>query len=392
MEMICARTRVITVEQPSALFRRIVVAGADLNAASPELVGLPEATVSVEAAVATSRERVRRTRPLAPATPQAPAVLGAPPGTCGLHGDCLGCRPRRDAYIKLLVPPPGRGPVDLDLSDGFREAFFARPESERGWMRTYTVRAAGLVLLDGALVPSLTLDVALHGQPGDPDEGPGLRWSRTVRPGDEVNVVVPGRQDPAWSAWKHTGARQVLAVGDETAAPALVSVAEELADPFGDFTGVADIVFELPAGGELADLLPRRMALPEPWVPASSGVAGTSTPGLLLHHPSEGRIRVHVGTRAEGAPQGSWAGARVAALLGLGEDPTAAQPVPPPEGEQREWTVAEGAEADPAGRYVFLAGESAMVRGLRRLCVNEAQVPKRQVSFMGYWRQGQAES
>ena len=42
--------------------------------------------------------------------------------------------------------------------------------------------------------------------------------------------------------------------------------------------------------------------------------------------------------------------------------------------------------------YVFLAGESAMVRALRRLSVGPGGVPKKHVSFMGYWREGQAES
>ena len=41
--------------------------------------------------------------------------------------------------------------------------------------------------------------------------------------------------------------------------------------------------------------------------------------------------------------------------------------------------------------YVFLAGESAMVRALRRLSVGPGGVPKKHVSFMGYWRQGRAE-
>ena len=47
--------------------------------------------------------------------------------------------------------------------------------------------------------------------------------------------------------------------------------------------------------------------------------------------------------------------------------------------------------ADRPDTYVFLAGESAMVRALRRLAVGEGEIPKRNISFMGYWRQGQAE-
>ena len=60
---------------------------------------------------------------------------------------------------------------------------------------------------------------------------------------------------PAWSGWRQTGAHRVLAVGDETAVPALVSVAEELADPFGGFDGEADLVLELPHDGQAADLI-----------------------------------------------------------------------------------------------------------------------------------------
>jgi NADPH-dependent ferric siderophore reductase len=41
----------------------------------------------------------------------------------------------------------------------------------------------------------------------------------------------------------------------------------------------------------------------------------------------------------------------------------------------------------PPGRgYAFLAGESAMVTGLRRLLVTERALPKEDVAFCGYWR------
>ncbi|MFW6187088.1 MAG: SIP domain-containing protein, partial [Actinomycetota bacterium] len=58
--------------------------------------------------------------------------------------------------------------------------------------------------------------------------------------------------------------------------------------------------------------------------------------------------------------------------------------------EPRAWSVAAPARTDVP--YVFLAGESGTVKALRRLCVDAAGIPKDHVSFMGYWRQGQAES
>ena len=346
--MIVAHTRVVSVEQPCRGFRRIVLAGPDLEAASGDLLGL------------------------------------LPPGVPDLHALYRGARPRRDAYVKLLIPPPGGTSADPDLSAGFRAGFLAIPEEERGWMRTYTVRSAGLVRLDGRQVPSLTVDVVLHGDPddpADPHQGPGLRWARAVQAGDAVNVLVPSAEAPAWSGWRQTGAHRVLAVGDETAVPALVSVAEELADPFGGFDGEADLVLELPHDGQAADLIAERLAVPEPWDWRA-----------VTELADRGRVRLHVGRRAPGAPSGSWAHARLAALLGVDPDDAGGPVAPPAASVEREWTVAALEADERPEASVFLAGESAMVRALRRLSVGPGGVPKKHVSFMGYWREGQAES
>ncbi len=40
--------------------------------------------------------------------------------------------------------------------------------------------------------------------------------------------------------------------------------------------------------------------------------------------------------------------------------------------------------------YAWIAGESALVTGLRRVLVTELGVDRRQVAFMGYWRRGVA--
>ena len=45
---------------------------------------------------------------------------------------------------------------------------------------------------------------------------------------------------------------------------------------------------------------------------------------------------------------------------------------------------------DLDGLYAWIAGESKVVTGLRRLLVNELGVDRRQVAFMGYWRRGVA--
>ena len=79
-------------------------------------------------------------------------------------------------------------------------------------------------------------------------------------------------------------------------------------------------------------------------------------------------------------------------LLGVDPDDAGGPVAPPAASVEREWTVAALEADERPEAYVFLAGESAMVRALRRLSVGPGGVPKKHVSFMGYWRQGQAES
>ena len=40
--------------------------------------------------------------------------------------------------------------------------------------------------------------------------------------------------------------------------------------------------------------------------------------------------------------------------------------------------------------YAWIAGESGVVTGLRRVLVKDLGVDRRQVAFMGYWRRGVA--
>jgi len=41
--------------------------------------------------------------------------------------------------------------------------------------------------------------------------------------------------------------------------------------------------------------------------------------------------------------------------------------------------------------YAWLAGESAMIKSLRRFLVTETGIDRKRVAFMGYWRLGKAE-
>ena len=261
----------------------------------------------------------------------------------------------RDCYIKLIVPPPGGGGVIPD-ADGIRD-WLALPEAERGWMRTYTVRRADTVELDGEAVPALTVDMVVH--PGD-EEGPGSAWARTVGPGEIVHLAGPGRGHAPWAAWAPGQAARIVCAGDETAAPALLAIADELAEEQGA-AGAAvrrevRIVIEVPTPGDAAAL-------------------AHGAPDFVTVIPRAGDPGVAVARHLAG-------------VLDLGDEcvQTVLGGRRPAE---REWQPATAVSAgDP---YVFLAGEASLVRAMRRLAVDAAGIPKEAVAFMGYWRRGAAE-
>jgi NADPH-dependent ferric siderophore reductase len=134
--------------------------------------------------------------PLAGTAVYALEVVSAQPLTPGMRrleltGPTLGeldHRPGQD--LMLRIPTPGA----------------ARPANRR-----YTIRA-----LD-ALQPLLTIDAVIHG------EGPGSRWFATAQPGDRIDAIGPrGTIVPV------TGVDWHLFVGDESALPAMLVMAESL--------------------------------------------------------------------------------------------------------------------------------------------------------------------
>lgn len=256
----------------------------------------------------------------------------------------------RDAYVKVIVPPPGGGGEIPDA--GAIRDWLALPEKDRGWMRTYTVRRADTVELDGEKVPALTVDMVVH--PGG-DEGPGSAWARSARPGDTVHVVGPGRGHAPWAAWAPGRAGRVVCAGDETAAPALLAIADELA--VEQARRQVQIVIEVPTRHD-------------------AEVLAAGAPDFVTLVPRE-------------AEPGSAVARQLAGVLDLGEECLQSvlngrRPA------EREWQPATAVSA--GNPYVFLAGEAGLVKAMRRLAVDAAGIPKEAVAFMGYWRRGAAES
>ena len=304
-------------------------------------------TTAVEAPIVLSKTRVVEARELGDSFVR---LVVAGPDLLRWSAEIIDPGTAGDSYVKLIVPPPGKGGT-LPEPDRIRE-WLTLPEDARGWMRTYTVRSADTIDLDGEAVPALTVDIVVH--PGS-DEGPGSAWARSVRPGDVVHIAGPGHGHAPWAAWNPGQATRIVCAGDETAAPALLSIAGELAAEI-DSERQVQIVIEVPTTGDAAALT-------------------DGAPGFVTVLPRAGEPGAAV-TR------------HLASLLELGDDcvRTVLDGYRPAE---REWQPATAVSA--GNPYVFLAGEAGLVRAMRRLAVDAAGLPKGAVAFMGYWRRGAAE-
>lgn len=329
-----------------------------------------------------------------------------------------------DGYVKLLVPPAvehdeyGRitrlspEPVHIDLTDTWRQDWFALPDTERGWMRTYTLRASRLREPDAALrkviealpaaplipagvslpaapgidsalridsaLPEIDLDFVCHTEvnsDGVECMGPGATWASLAEKGDRVSILAPLASQPLWASWSSGGAERIILAVDETAVPAALSI---LADYVAGEQKPAEIqlIAEVP---HVTDSLTTLWDGPYPHLPALSEL-----PNLTVNWCAR-----------EDAPRGEALTAGLRKALGLGAwnskgaSITAEPSLDCDDETEVVWTLAD--DENPQ-IYIFIAGEASVVKTLRRICVQEASIPKNDVSFMGYWRVGRTES
>ncbi|GGU25365.1 siderophore-interacting protein [Nocardioides albus] len=266
--------------------------------------------------------------------------------------------PSLDQRIKLLFPAsPGVLP-ELSADDWYTD-WLALPDDERPRMRTYTIRS----IAGEGIEKRLYVDFVLH--PGA--HGPGSDWAGAAQPGDELMVIGPKlSEEYGGIEWLPGDATRLLLVGDETAVPAIVSIIESLP---ADATG--SVFLE---------------------VPVAEDVQAVSAPdGLKISW-----------LPRDGAPVGGPVLAAVGGLLGFEatpEDVTSVEvedpdlwetPIYSSSGEEvaTETRSADATGNGEDGRYAWIAGESRMVTALRRHLVNELEMPRKQVAFMGYWREG----
>lgn len=259
-----------------------------------------------------------------------------------------------DARIKLVFPPASGIVPEIDpATDDWYGAWLAVPETERGSMRTYSVR--GLRIADETLI---LVDFVLHLEPGL--SGPASLWANAAAVGDEILLIGPrrGRDDRSGIEFAPGQASSVLLAGDETAAPAIARILE---DSPADARGIAFI--EVPsAQDELAIDAPAGVEVH--WLPRGDMAHGLRLIPTVLDY--------------LGAPT------EITVSDADTEAPLWETPVYSSLGEELG-----GADAE-ASRYHWIAGESGVVTTLRRHLVRDLGVARGQVAFMGYWRRGVA--
>ncbi|MFT0848042.1 siderophore-interacting protein [Actinomycetaceae bacterium L2_0104] len=258
-----------------------------------------------------------------------------------------------DQRIKVVFPSEITGletmPTGADWYPKWREL---DPET-RPPFRTYTTRAVRREVLE------VDVDMVAHDV-----QGPASRWIRDAAVGDELMIVAPSIDDEP----PHLGIDFVppaevgryLLVGDETAAPAIAVILEQLPR---DAQGV--VVVEFP---------------------------NESDASYIPEHP--GFVR-YIGGRETGQRHAYLERVVRDILPDLCPVGRGGEVEEVDIDEDLLWEVPRtkkgGAALKSAPLYAWLAGEAGVIKSLRRFLVSEHGVDRRAVAFMGYWRLGRAE-
>jgi NADPH-dependent ferric siderophore reductase len=254
-----------------------------------------------------------------------------------------------DQRIKLLFPIAGRI-SELGDDGSWVDAWRALPDAERNPMRTYTVRAIRPEARE------IDIDFVFHG-----DGGPAARWLTSATPGSELVIVGPDARSLTSTGgidWHPGEARELLLAGDETAAPAICSILESLPAHVRARAFIA-----VP---HAADALP---------VVSAADVEVT-----WLGRDSADRDLETAVREWAAASRAVYAPALARSTQELADVDVDVELI---------WDAPDAPQAD---FYAWIAGESAMIKSLRRYLVSDLGIDRKRVAFMGYWRLGKAEN
>jgi iron complex transport system ATP-binding protein len=302
----------------------------------------------------------------------------------GVHGDTM------DLRIKLMIPSlAGDGtplplPVFEMAQSGWYREWLAMDPAVRGSMRTYTVRRSRL----DSVYPEIDVDFVMHFDEHG-NGGPAANWALNAKPGDAITIIGPNNRAAhcitaevySGIEWRPGMAQRVLLAGDETAIPAISAILENLPSYM---TGHAYL--EVPEAGDFLDLK-TDADVKITWLARGAAIGRSRPHGEMLQE----AVRLAV-------PVPGWVAIK-AADGGAGPEPEDVNVDVDIlwETPARMDTAAIGASKNPdvpAGGmpfYAWIAGEAAVIKDMRRYLVRDVGIDRKQVAFMGYWRQGKAE-
>ena len=266
-----------------------------------------------------------------------------------------------DQRIKLILPLPGRGFADLPDGGDWYQQWRALPDDRRNPVRTYTVRA---------LRPELgevDIDIALHGR-----TGPASRWATDAVVGDELFIFGPNAEHGGpyggVDFLPPAATDQFLLAGDPTALPAIAAILESL-PPHARGVAVVEVEHRSDAAalGRIPDGVQLRLVVREPGRHGSQLIPAVEIAAAELCGP---------GGCHDVPPTAELEDVDIDAGL-LWEAPR---------------NDIDGPARDRTRLYAWLAGEAGVIKTLRRHLVSERGIDRKSVAFMGYWRQGRAET
>ncbi|MGK3650526.1 siderophore-interacting protein [Pseudarthrobacter enclensis] len=302
----------------------------------------------------------------------------------GVHGDTL------DLRIKLMIPSLAADGTPIPLpafemrESGWYREWLAMDPAVKGSMRTYTVRNARL----DEVYPEIDVDFVMHFDDHG-HGGPAANWALNAKPGDAITIIGPNNRAAhcvtaeiySGIEWRPGLAQRVLLAGDETAIPAISAILESLPSYM---TGHAFL--EVPEAGDFQQLS-SPADIEVTWLARGAAIGRSRPHGQLL----QDAVRKAV-------PVPGWVGIK-ASDGGAGPEPEDVNVDEDIlwETPSRMETAAISATKNPgmpAGAmpfYAWIAGEAGVIKDMRRYLVRDVGIDRKQVAFMGYWRQGKAE-
>ncbi|MTD54062.1 siderophore-interacting protein [Amycolatopsis pithecellobii] len=218
-----------------------------------------------------------------------------------------------DQWGRLFFAGPGQREVALPSSERWMLQQAVQSGKRRARVRSYSIRRFRPEM------SAFDIEISVH---EEHDAGPGAAWAQAAEPGDVVAFLDEGcgylpTTDAAWQ----------LLVGDESALPAVLAIAEQSAGALS-----TEVFLEVPDSEDVRDI--------------------AAPPNTKIHWLPRNDSAMKPGTLALRAVR--------------------------------------DAELSGGPFYTWVAGESALATGVRRHLVNDRGVPKPDITFRGYWRHGRA--